>query len=127
MILDHILQVPPSKVAFLVAVEQTGPSFSSQEALCPQVTQFLGWAESFGEAATAAGVGRLEHMLSHGGRLGEEVRRVWEEVRLEAAQGAAWLEEETEGVLASRLEDFGDGCTSGASRKKIVEAIGSIR
>ena len=112
-----------SKVAFLGAVEQTIPSFSSQEALCPQVTQFVGGAESFGEAAAVAGVGRWAHMLNHGGRLGEEVRRVWEEVSLEATQGAAWLEEEIDGVLASQVEDFGDGCTSGASRKKIVEAI----
>ena len=110
-----------SQVAFLGAVEQVVPSLASQEAGCPQVTPFLGGLESFGEAAAVAGVGRWEHMLEHGGRMGEEVRRAWGQLRLESAQSAAWLEEELEGTMAFQVQDFGDGCTTGRTRAKIVE------
>ena len=95
-----------SRMAFLGTVEQTVPFFSSQEAWCPQVTGFLGGEESFGEAAAVSGVGRWSHMLQNGGRLGEEVRRSWEELKLEATQAATWLEDELEGVLVSEVEDF---------------------
>ena len=108
-----------SLVAFLGAVEQVVPSFANQEAGCHQVTPFLGGLESFGEAAAISGVGRWEHMLEHGGRMGEEVRRAWGQLRLEAAQSSSWLDEEIEGSMKSPVQNFGEGGT--AIRRTIVE------
>ena len=116
-----------SKFAFLGAVEQTVPSFSSQEGGCPQLEPYLGGLQSFGEAAAHAGVGRWSHMLENGGRLGAEVRRVWGELRLEGAQSAAWLDEELQGGLTSRVDEFGDGSTSGGTRRLILEQVEQLR
>ena len=108
-----------SPVAFLGAVEQVIPSFGGPEGGCTLLEAYVGGLESFGEAAAVAGVGRWQHMLEHGGRLGEEVRRVWEGLRLEATQSAAWLDEELEGALTARVEDFGEGSVTGVTRRVI--------
>ena len=110
-----------SPVALLGAVEQMIPTFGGPEGGCNLLEEFVGGLESFGEAAAAGGVGRWEHMLEHGGRLGVEVRRVWEQLRLKVTQFTGWLEEEMEGALASRVEDYRDGSTSGATRRVIME------
>ena len=119
--------VDTSQVAFLGTVEQVIPAFGGPEGFCQQVEEYLGGLESFGEAAGHEGGGRWSHMLEHGGRLGIEVRRVWGELRLEGAQSAAWLDEELQGGLTSRVDEFGDGSTSGGTRRLIQEQVEQLR
>ena len=83
--------VESSQAAFIGAVEQAMPSFSGPDGKCPLLAQYLGGEECFGEAAGHTGEGRWRVLLEHGGRLGEELRRLWEELRLEARQATTWL------------------------------------
>ena len=113
--------VETSQVAFIGTVEQVIPTFGGPEGFCPQLEEFIGGLESFGEAAGQAGVGRWEHLLQHGQRVGEEVRRTWEELRLEATQSATWLEGDLGGALAARVEEFGAEQTKEGVRRQIQE------
>ena len=110
-----------SLAAFIGAVEQSVPAFCGPEGICPQLSQYLGGEESFLE--DGGGDGRWQHMLEHGGRLGEEFLRSWGKMRLEAAESAQWLEEELEGPLAVHAQDAGEGSTTGATRKLVMEQL----
>ena len=119
--------VEASQVAFVGAMEQAVPTFAGPEGLCPQLTQYLGGEECFGEAAAHTGEGRWRHLLEHGGRLGEELRATWDELRLEAGQAATWLEEELEDVLSVEAESIGGRSTNGGTRTKISEQREQMR
>ena len=110
-----------SLAAFIGAVEQSVPAFCGPEGICPQLSQYLGGEESFLE--DGGGNGRWQHMLEHGGRLGEEFVRSWGKMRIEAAESAQWLEEELEGPLAVHAQDAGEGSTTGATRKLVMEQL----
>ena len=65
-------------------------------------------------------------MLEHGGRMGEEFRRCWGSMRLQAAEAAhcaQWLEEEMEGPLAVVAHSAGEGSISGATRRLVMEQM----
>ena len=62
-------------------------------------------------------------MLEHGWRMGEEFRRCWGRMRLQAAEAARWLEEELEGPLAVGTGSVGEGSISGATRKLVMEQM----
>ena len=111
--------VETSLSAFIGAVEQAVPSFSGPEGICPQLSQYLGGEESFGQDVGVEG--RWQVMLENGGRMGEEFRRCWGKMRLAAAEAARWLEEELEGPLALETDSVGEGSTSGATRRLVME------
>ena len=62
-------------------------------------------------------------MLEHGGGLGEEFLQSWGKLRLEAAESAQWLEEELEGPISVHAQDAGEGSTTGATRKLVMEQL----
>ena len=78
--------------AFIGALEQSIPFFCGEKGICPQLADQVGGEECFGEDAT--GEDRWRVMLNSGSREGEELRRVWELLKLEEEQAAAWLGEE---------------------------------
>jgi hypothetical protein len=110
-----------SQAAFVGAVEQAVPSFSGPEGICPQLTEYLGGEDCFGEGVGMEG--RWQVMLDNGGRLGEEFKRCWGRMRLEAAQSAQWLDEELEGPLAVDAHSAGEGSTSGGTRRIVMEQL----
>ena len=79
-----------SQAAFIGAVEQAVPSFSGPEGICPQLSNYLGGEDSFGQDVGVEG--RWQVMLENGGRMGEEFQRCWGRLRLQAAEAARWLE-----------------------------------
>jgi hypothetical protein len=102
-------------------VEQAVPSFQGPEGICPQLSEYLGGEESFGQEVGVEG--RWQVMLERGGRMGEEFQRCWGRMRLEAAESARWLEEELEGPLALAAHSAGEGSTSGGTRKIVMEQL----
>ena len=114
-----------SLAAFIGAVEQAVPAFSGPEGICPQLSQYLGGEESFQEAG--GGEGRWQQMLENGGRIGEEFMQSWGKLRLEAAQAAQWLEEELEGPLKVHAQSAGEGSTTGATRRLVMEQLEQLR
>ena len=62
-------------------------------------------------------------MLENVGRIGEEFHRSWGTMRLEAAEAARWLEEELEGPSAVRTSSVGEGSTSGATWRLVMEQM----
>ena len=111
--------------AFVGAVEQAVPAFPGPEGICPQLAENLGGEDCFGEAGE--GEGRWQVMLEHGGRIGEEFRRSWGKLRLEAAQSALWLDEDLEGPLAVAAESAGADSTNGSTRKAVMEHLEETR
>ena len=111
-----------SRAAFVGAVEQAVPSFPGPDGICPQLSNCLGGEESFGQEVGVEG--RWSVMLENGGRMGEEFQRCWGSMRLEAAEAARWLEEEElEGPLAVVAHSAGEGSTSGATRRLVMEQM----
>ena len=62
-------------------------------------------------------------MLEHGGRMGDEFLQSWGKMRLEAAETAWWLDEELEGPLAIHAQNAGEGSTTGATRRLVMEQL----
>ena len=114
-----------SLAAFVGAVEQAVPSFPGPEGICPQLSRYLGGEGSFQE--DGGGEDRWQHMLEHGGRLGEEFHQSWGKLRLEAAESSRWLEEELEGPLAVMALNAGEESTSGATRRLVMEQLEQLR
>ena len=110
-----------SLAAFVGAVEQAVPAFSGPEGICPQLSEYLGGEESFGQGVGVEG--RWQVMQERGGRMGEEFQRSWGRMRLEAAESARWLGEELEGPLAVGTHSAGEGSTSGGTRKIVMEQL----
>ena len=65
----------------------------------------------------------LRVLVSSGTRLGQEYREAWEALKQDAEQCAEWVGEELEGGLAVPVRGAGVGCTTGATRKVVVEQM----
>ena len=60
-------------------------------------------------------------MLNSGSREGEELRGVWNLLKLEEGQAAAWLGEEGQENLGVQVESVGGTSCDGRTRGKISE------
>ena len=105
--------------AFIGALEQSVPFFCGENGICPQLAEQLGGEECFGEEAT--GDERWRVMLNSGCREGEELRKVWNLLKLEEEQAAAWLGEEVQENLGAQVERVGGNSTDGSTRGKVSE------
>ena len=60
-------------------------------------------------------------MLESGSREGEELRRVWDLLKLEEQQAADWLGEELQENLSVQVESVGGTSCDGSTRGKLSE------
>ena len=60
-------------------------------------------------------------MLESGSREGEELRRVWNELKDEEQQAAAWLGQEVQENLSAQVTNVGGTSCDGSTRGKISE------
>ena len=111
--------VDTSGPAFIGALEQSIPFFCGENGICPQLAELLGGEECFGEEAN--GEQRWRVMLESGSREGEELRKVWDLLKLEEEQAAGWLGEEVQENLSSQVESVGGTSCDGSTRGKVSE------
>ena len=93
--------------------------------LCPQLAEVWGGPECWGEEEDEKR--RWRRVLESGSREGEELRREWGRIRLEAIQCSRYLTEEVPEVFRAIDEGVGDGSVSGATRTRVVEARENLR
>ena len=105
--------------AFIGAIEQAVPFFCGERGICPQLADQMGGEECFGEEA--AGENRWRVMLASGCREGEELRRVWNLMKTEEQQAAAWLDVEVQENLSVQVESVGGTSCDGSTRGKVSE------
>ena len=105
--------------AFIGALEQSVPFFCGENGICPQLADSLGGEECFGEEA--AGDQRWRVMLESGSREGEELRRVWQALKVEEQQAAVWLGRDAQESLSVQVESVGGNSCDGSTRGKISE------
>ena len=106
--------------AFIGAVEMAIPSLYT--GYCPQLTEWVGGEDRFGQGVLSAG--RWRTLITSGCRAGQEYKAAWNLLRQETDRAMAFLgeeEEEIRGPIASSVEDSGDGSTSGVTRGMLVE------
>ena len=60
-------------------------------------------------------------MLNSGCREGVEMRRVWNQLKIEEEQAAAWLGEADQENLAAPVESVGGSSCDGSTRGKVCE------
>ena len=88
---------------------------------CPLLKDIVGGADRFGEDWE----GRWRTLFSSSCRAGRELKSSWTIMQLETQRARQFLSEEEDevlGPLAAPSESAGEGSTSGATRKKLVEA-----
>ena len=66
---------------------------------------------------------RWQVFITSGCRLVQEYRDAWEALKLDAEQCGEWVGEELEGGLAAPVSGVDKGCTTGATRKVVVEQM----
>ena len=108
-----------SPAAYIGAVEQAVPSFTGIRGVCPVLSNVVGGEECFNRAAPTDTRWRI--MFEFGCRVGQEYKHAWDLMRQEAVQGAAFLDEDLDGQLAVAAEGAGNGSSTGATRKAVVE------
>ena len=59
--------------------------------------------------------------MESGSREGEELRRVWDKLRQEEVQAAAWLDEEVHSSFQVEVEGVGGASRDGSTRGKLME------
>ena len=111
--------------AYLGTLETAIPFMPGEGGICPQQAAMWGGEECWGVEADPDS--RWRTVLSSGSREGVEMRRAWEKINTEASQCAAFLGEEVPEVLGGRLEGFGNGSVTGATRGIITEEIENLR
>ena len=108
-----------SPAAYIGAVEQAVPCFTGIRGVCPVLSNVVGGEECFNRAAPTDTRWRI--MFKSGCRVGQEYKHAWDLMRQEAVQGAAFLDEDLDGQLAVAAEGAGNGSSTGATRKAVVE------
>ena len=93
--------------------------FCGDKGICPQLADSLGGEECFGEEA--ADNQRWRVMLESGSREGEELRRVWQALKVEEQQAAVWLGRDAQESLSVQVESVGGNSCDGSTRGKISE------
>ena len=111
--------------AYLGTLEAAIPHMAARGKICPQLAELWGGEECWGEAAPVKD--RWRRILNSGCRDGNEIKRIWEKLQLEARASADWLGEDIPGVLATPVEGIGDGSISGVTRSLIMEARENMR
>ena len=113
--------VETSMAAFIGAIEQALPSFTSGERpICPGLKDILG--DFTGNIQTM-----WEPLIKSGCRTGREFLQSWEVLRKEATQGTEYLGIELQHPLLADAEGAGEGSTDGSTRKKVVQQREEIR
>ena len=92
-------------IAYLGALEQAIPFFAGEDGICNQLAEVVGGQDCFGEDAPPDLRWRI--LLESGSREGEELSRVWTELRQEELQAAGWLEEEVQSSFQVEAEGVG--------------------
>ena len=78
-------------LAFIGALEQSIPSFPGEGGVCTLLEESMGGEDCFGEGA--APETRWRVLIQSGAREGEELIRVWSQLKEEAEEAATWLGE----------------------------------
>ena len=98
--------------AYIGALEQAASFMSQVVGLQEVIGDDDNWSSSDN---------RWTKLLESGSKEGEEFKNAWTTLQEEGRQSAEWLEKELEGALAQDGSCVGEGSTSGAVRKSIVE------
>ena len=106
--------------AYIGALETALPFMAAGDMLCPQMENLWGGEECWGRGAE--GEGRWRVALQSGSQEGRELERAWGSMVEEGRQAADWLGQELEAPFSVALEELGEGCTTGETRGKLVEA-----
>ena len=105
--------------AFAGACELALPSLHT--GFCSLLTDIVGGGDRFGDDWE----GRWRTLFSSNCRAGQELKLAWMMMQVETRRAMQFLGEEDEevlGPLAAPPESAGEGSTTGATRKKLVEA-----
>ena len=112
-------------IAFIGALEQAVPALAGEDGICRQLEEVMGGQECFGEDAPADQRWRV--MLASISREGEELRRVWANLKQEELEAAAWLDEEVQPSFQVEAQGVGGTSRDGSTRGKLTEERDATR
>ena len=88
--------------AYLGPLEAAIPYMAAKGKVCPQLAEMWGGEECWGQDGQTED--RWRGILNSGCRDGNEIKRIWTKIQLEAQASADWLGEDVPGVLATPVE-----------------------
>ena len=111
--------------AYIGTLETAIPFMAGRGNVCPQLAESFGGEECWGEAVPTEDRWRV--VLASGCTVGQELKRSWGRIRIEAFRSAEYIAEDVPEVLSSLVQGLGNGSVSGETRKKVVEARENVR